>query len=95
LNVPLNSNQPTVPHKVAEIPGNFMVPGKWSSCCRSVFSWFLWCLCYTTASAEALCCLSVRPLRLFFRSSAMSHERLEQSGWNLHRIFTCPWWWPD
>jgi len=32
-------------------------------------------------------------VRLAF--TTISHERLEQSQWNLQAIFTSPYWWPD
>jgi len=64
------------------------------------------CFCHRTVSTEALCFLAVRPPHSFvclsvcpfirtYLITTISHERLEQSWWNLHRIFTSPDWWSD
>jgi len=43
---------------------------------------------------------SVRPSAAFVRSffvrpDKSCYERLEQSQWNLQKIFISPYWWPD
>ena len=68
-------------------------------------TYFLLCLCHPTLSVKALCfqpvCPSTGFVRPFVCSSiwtdlvtTVSHERLDQSRWNLQRIFTSPFWWP-
>jgi len=41
--------------------------------------------------------LSVRRVRSFVRRdiTTVSHERLEQSRWNLPETFIIRYWWPD
>ena len=66
-----------------------------------LFSVFL-CLRYPTLTAKALCFRTVCPPRSSVRSfvrtdfvTTICRERLEPSRWNLQRIFTSPYWYPD
>jgi len=53
------------------------------------------CIMFSEYPSTSFVCPFVYPSIRTDLVTKISHERLEQSRWNLHGIFTSPYWWPD